>query len=690
VNWPPGDETLPIEILSFADHGEAGVFVGTYKGIMFWDRYKGEHTKIWPTGEAILEDTRATAIATHGDNIYVGTFTDGIHSLKVSSSHPPQLHPRSKILDNQGITALKSTTSGVFVGTYRDGLWHLIGEGIQKLQIPRPWRDIQSPVTSIRKVSNETLLATTENQLLLICLEPNRALICAMQSSEGRARMLSAAVSHDDTVHIGTLNHGLLMTNLSDIRRGRPMNASPFEGTEGLSVYSVEGPIENILWLGTNDGLYTANLETNELSRYGKLKGLVNLNFNHGASMVAADQTVFFGGPYGYSRSKTKGMTLEPSQIVKIWLTGIYLDQQRHQNKTAHADSLTLNLRSSNKDLKFQFTVNDYRFPGLNRYKYKLDGYDHDWHSTGRSNSASYTSLPPGDYVFRARGADADGIWSKNEIAIPVHVAVPTWRSWWALALYAILAGTTLLLLRRWHEQLVTQRTRLQLAEESAGAYARLEDDYQAQQEATDYLLQSKTPAALALLTAVQELFSARTTDKKGFENSSTEITIDMLQTLRTVQEVTSRSLSAEATDMHALTDEISARMAQSHPRSADAIIVNDVTSSPIPLSHALLLGLVVHEVLILATSSTRHDDVSPIVRIAMEPAQYNNSSQICYQLSVEDSSQAATDDQRLESYLAFSFHLVESYGGDIEQSYDRGNRIYVRLMLPEDTGRLD
>jgi two-component sensor histidine kinase len=501
---------------------------------------------------------------------------------------------------------------------------------------------------------------------------------------------LSAAVSDDETVYLGTLNHGLIATNLTDIRAGRPMNFAPFERTNGLSVYSIEGPIDNALWIGTNDGLYTANLKTMELQRFGKLKGLINLNFNHGASMLASDRTVFFGGPYGYSRSTIKDSVVSHSANVEIWLTSIYLDQKRYESIRARDAGVNLYLQSSNRNLQFQFTVNDHRFPGLNSYEYKLDGYDHDWQSTGRSNSASYTSLPPGEYVFRARGADAEGVWSENEITIPVFVAVPTWRSWWALALYAVLVVATLLLLRRWHEQRVAQRTRLQLAEESAAAYARLEDDYQGQQEVTDFLLRSKTPAALALLGAVQELISARGIYGGELETSSNEITGDMLQTLRTVQELTSRTLSAETTDMHALTDEICARLAHSSQGSADTIIVNDVTATPIPLSHALLLSLILHELLTLATATTADDDVSPVVRIAMEPAQYDNNNQLCYRISIEDSGQPATDDTRFGSHLAVSFHLVEGYGGYIEQRYDRGNRVVVTLSLPEDTRKLD
>lgn len=724
------NDIMAAEELS-ADH----VLVGTFRGA----------TQLTKTDSYLvtkLGDEHSPSIVAISSSVFLGTFVATYNRVYREQESPHGLYflPIRLPSIDSGISALVVTKLSIWVGFHNGTLLQCVlsrdDEDCAKVTINETG---SSPITSlgtdsldqeserifVTRLNGEILVTKTEQELLdlellhdrdpswggLLLYRPNTKIGDWVVDFEGAWRVIptqdhvplerqhlensyqlkpfnkSWAISIGDAVSYFASSSGWVEAHNNSMLNPLQSSSPLWRHFADEAIYALEVDEHGRPWFATKTGISIGS--SNGAFRLQiPTVGREAISIDYGASHSTKTGSLYFGGTGGLIAIKN---TLGFPKVLdsEVVVRQVSIDGKSHQLPLDDPNP-QVNLKVDSSALTVKLGINDFPTSPPPSFEYKLDGYDHDWHSTGRSNSAGYTSLPPGDYVFRARGADADGIWSKNEIAIPVHVAVPTWRSWWALVLYSVLAGATLLLLRRWHEQLVTQRTRLQLAEESAAAYARLEDDYQAQQEVTDYLLHSKTPAALALLTAVQELISARSTDEEGFDNSSTGITIDMLQTLRTVQEVTSRSLSAETTDMHALTDEISARMAQSHPGSADAIIVNDVTSSPIPLSHALLLGLVLHEVLILATSSTRHDDVSPIVRIAMEPAQYDNSNQLCYQLSVEDSGQPATDDQRLESYLAFGFHLVESYGGDIERSYDRGNRIDIRLMLPEDTGRLD
>ena len=50
-----------------------------------------------------------------------------------------------------------------------------------------------------------------------------------------------------------------------------------------------------------------------------------------------------------------------------------------------------------------------------------------------------HSNLTPGDYVFRMKGANSDGFWSKEEVAMKIHIAPPWNKTWWALSLFLIL-----------------------------------------------------------------------------------------------------------------------------------------------------------------------------------------------------------------------------------------------------------
>ncbi|GAF93317.1 unnamed protein product, partial [marine sediment metagenome] len=77
---------------------------------------------------------------------------------------------------------------------------------------------------------------------------------------------------------------------------------------------------------------------------------------------------------------------------------------------------------------------------------YRLESLDEDWIDADHRRYAGYTSVPPGQYVFRLRGSNSDGEWNDEGIAIRIHVRPPWWATWWAttlcgLALSGLIVG---------------------------------------------------------------------------------------------------------------------------------------------------------------------------------------------------------------------------------------------------------
>ena len=70
--------------------------------------------------------------------------------------------------------------------------------------------------------------------------------------------------------------------------------------------------------------------------------------------------------------------------------------------------------------LRLRFAALDFAAPELNRFAYRLDGFDADWVEAGTQPDATYTNLDPGRYVFRARATNHDGVWSQTELRVPL------------------------------------------------------------------------------------------------------------------------------------------------------------------------------------------------------------------------------------------------------------------------------
>lgn len=78
------------------------------------------------------------------------------------------------------------------------------------------------------------------------------------------------------------------------------------------------------------------------------------------------------------------------------------------------------------------------------RFRYMLEGFDHQWSEALSSRVAYYTNLPPGDYRFRVQAFEMNMPENVTETSLAFHCQPHLYRTGWFLALCAIgiLAGT--------------------------------------------------------------------------------------------------------------------------------------------------------------------------------------------------------------------------------------------------------
>jgi ligand-binding sensor domain-containing protein/signal transduction histidine kinase len=65
------------------------------------------------------------------------------------------------------------------------------------------------------------------------------------------------------------------------------------------------------------------------------------------------------------------------------------------------------------------------------RYRYRLDGFDHDWSDPVASREATYTNLSAASYTFRVIACNSDGLWDASEAAVRFEVEPTVWQTWW-------------------------------------------------------------------------------------------------------------------------------------------------------------------------------------------------------------------------------------------------------------------
>ena len=61
-----------------------------------------------------------------------------------------------------------------------------------------------------------------------------------------------------------------------------------------------------------------------------------------------------------------------------------------------------------------------------------LENFDDDWVDAGSQRNATYTNLDPGEYVFRVKAANHDGVWNEEGKSLRIIINHPFWATWWA------------------------------------------------------------------------------------------------------------------------------------------------------------------------------------------------------------------------------------------------------------------
>lgn len=278
---------------------------------------------------------------------------------------------------------------------------------------------------------------------------------------EGLAGNLVRALwqSSDGTIWVGS--HGGL-NRIDEVGTGHFQLTQPtadaLAGEPMSVVFSVVADASGALWMGTDHGLMRFNPRGQVLRRYGLADGLQGLEFNGGAAAVLSGGRLAFGGVNGLN-------IFDPSRALDSrWQPPLRLLSARVGSKMSNAASPSgrngLQLPESAGILRLRIGALDYLGNSQIRYRYRIDGLDHDWIENGNQSEITYTLLPPGHYLFRAQSTNHDGIWNPQELHLPIVVTPPLWRHPLALSGYVVLSALLMLVFwLRWRQRVRRERS---------------------------------------------------------------------------------------------------------------------------------------------------------------------------------------------------------------------------------------
>lgn len=273
--------------------------------------------------------------------------------------------------------------------------------------------------------------------------------------------------SSDDKLYVSTFN-GLSVLNRNTGEFTRYTNN---DGLAGNMIYGILEDQAGNIWLTTTNGLSMLNPKTNNIINYSEKIGLQSNEFTEGAYYNSPNtHEMIIGGINGINIFKPDQITRD-TVAPKVAITSLQLfNQPVGLNNKDHLLSKVINytsevtLKHSNKVISFEFTALHFAIPEENHFKYKLEGFDKDWVTTGSNRRyATYTNLKPGKYVFKVMASNSDNYWSTQPAELKLTILPPLWETWWACISYVIIIVVLMLLFRHYSIKSTKMKNALKL-----------------------------------------------------------------------------------------------------------------------------------------------------------------------------------------------------------------------------------
>jgi ligand-binding sensor domain-containing protein len=453
---PHSPPNVPIRSICEDQQGNLWIASGG-DGVKRWNRKAGSYTAIQGIGSYVN-----VVLADRSGWIWFGT----VNPDRLVAFHPQSGRRRSfqydpanpRSIPPGGVFSLfEDYDSSIWIGTGNSAIGRIdptTGSCRRLGQLSRSGE--RSVVRAIYRDKAGRLWATANEFFVEIIAKDDtvRQLRIAGNLKTWERSVTSVHENQMGTLWVGThAGFGLLDQStgtLTYLRRGdRAFNA--------VATYGIVEDRRGDLWLMTPKGVTRFQPTTNKFTDYSDVQGYPPSDLAYNAVWGASsfcrtgDGYLVFGTGEGivlfqpdsiYSNPYSPRVTLSTMKSAGIPL-------RLRMKIPAGSDAFEFNpveLPYGQNSVFFEFSALDYTAPQFSTYMYRLEGMEDRWSVPTSNRSVEYLGLAPGNYVFRVKGANSDGVWSEEGALVKITILPPWWMTWWSRSL-VIVIGVALIVL---------------------------------------------------------------------------------------------------------------------------------------------------------------------------------------------------------------------------------------------------
>lgn len=423
-------------------------WIGTEDGIVMKQGNEIKHYRHSADKGSITANPIISIYEDSKQRMWFGTWNGGLNRYDektnsfVSYVHDPKRHNSLSNNDIFAIAQLRDT-GAIVAGSYNGvNILTQEKEGIFQ-RYNEPEFEFNNYVRTLQEDSKGNLWIGTIEELTLF--DNSQKKIVRFESFNERDSMkidgLSNCIMEDrkGRIWVGTNNGLHLIINKKHIRSYTTANGLPNNIISGI----LEDRQGN-LWLSTTNGISRFNPDKQTFKNYDVNDGLLSNEFKPNACFKNKEGQFFFGGKgvnVFYPDSIKDNPHVPPVFITDLKLLNKSVKVGDKDGILSQQISKTLEV-SLPPDYNF-FTINyvalNFTASNKNQYAYKLEGFDKEWNYVGSQRAVTFTNLDPGDYIFKVKASNNDGLWNEEGAFLIIHILPPWWKTWWVRSLAVVL-----------------------------------------------------------------------------------------------------------------------------------------------------------------------------------------------------------------------------------------------------------
>ena len=492
-------------VLCIYEDSEKNLWIGTDGGgLNLFDRKTGKFTIYRHQAgnrNSICGDYVLSVCEDRDHNLWIGTWGDGVSvfNRKKNIFHHFRNDPGdSSTLSENNIFAIFEDKSGqVWLGTHEEGL---------NLYKPdtRTFSHYKHDNANPNSIGSDNILTIIEDRQGDIWIGTNGAGVSQLDRKANRF----ITYRHDDKRNslsqnaIGCIledrQGNLWMGTFSGLNyfNRKDNQFTVYHTGNGLPNEKIQGILadgKDNLWISTNNGVSNLNAKTGTFKNFGISDGLQSYEFTR-ASWKSHSGGLYFGGNNGFNeffpddikeKSRDASVVLTDFQVFRKSVLIADGSDTPSPLKKHITEAQAVTLSHEQPAITIEFSSLNYFNPEKMQYQYTLEGFDKDWINLGTKHWTTYTNLDPGEYVFRVRGLDGNGKWSKLVRSLAISITPAFWQTWWfkGLSAFLIIGGALSFYVIRMKEIQAQQRDLTRLVKERTDEVVLQKDDLLTQSE---------------------------------------------------------------------------------------------------------------------------------------------------------------------------------------------------------------